>query len=177
MIIHLRPLVLSAALLLGAAAFAPAVAQPAAPAEPAAAAEPAATAQPAEPAQPAAGGRVAPPPAGKGQVVFFRPSKFPGAAVSFSIHEGDAGVAKLGNGSYAVVVAEPGPHAYTSESESKDILNVEVDAGETQYVSQTLGMGVVMYRPHLTPSDQATFDGLKLKLSTKNPTDLKPKAE
>jgi hypothetical protein len=36
-----------------------------------------------------------------------------------------------------------------------------------------------MARPHLTPSDQATFDKLdpkSMKLSTKKPTDLKPKA-
>ena len=181
----LRPLFVSVVLLGAAVAFAPALAQPAPEAQPAAEAPPAAETPPAAPVQPATGvesaapaGRIAPPPAGKGQVVFFRPSKFPGAAVSFSIHDGDTGVAKLGNGSYAVVVADPGPHAYTSESEAKDTLNVEIDAGETQYVSQTLGMGVMLYRPHLTPSDQGAFDSLKsLKLSTKKPTDLKPKAE
>lgn len=156
----LRSLVLSAALVVSAAAFTPALAADPAPA-------------------PVMAAHIEAPPAGKGQVVFFRPSKFAGAAVSFSVHEGDTGVAKLGNGSYAVVVADPGPHAYTSESESKDVLNVEVDAGETQYIQQTLGMGVIMYRPHLTPSDQATFDAMvgKLKLSSKKPTDLKAKPE
>lgn len=182
MTVNLRPLILSAAFLLGAAAFSPALAQPAATEQPVAPEQPAAAGQPPAPAEPAAtaqpAGRIAPPPPGKGQVVFFRPWRYPGGAVSFSIHEGDVGVAKLGNGTYAVVVADPGPHAYTSESEAKDVLNIEVDAGETQYVTQTLGMGLVLYRPHLTPSDQAAFDslGAKLKLSTKKPTDLKPSA-
>jgi hypothetical protein len=118
--------------------------------------------------------RVGPTPQDKGQIVFFRPWKYAGAAVGFSIHEGDKGVVKLGNNSYETVLIDPGTHVFTTESEAKDSLTLEIDAGETYYVEQTLGMGVILYRPHLTLSDQATFDGMKgLKLSSRKPSDLK----
>ena len=75
------------------------------------------------------------------------------------------------------MVADPGPHAYSIQGEATDTLNMEVDAGETQYVQQSLGIGVVMARPHLTPSDQASFDQLgSLKLSDKKATDRKSSA-
>ncbi|HET6969719.1 MAG TPA: DUF2846 domain-containing protein [Phenylobacterium sp.] len=113
------------------------------------------------------------PPEGKGQIVFFRPSNFVGMAVSFSVHEGDKGIAKLGNGSYAVVAADPGPHTYSIQFEATDKLNLEVEPGETYFVRQTIGVGVVAARPHLTPSDAGEFSRLKLKLSAQKPTDLK----
>jgi len=152
-------------------------AQPA-PADQSAAAAPAPTASPAPAAAPApatASGKVPAPPAGKGQVVFFRPSRFVGMALSFSVHEGDTGIGKLGNGSYFIQVDDPGPHTFTIQSEVTDALHLEVEAGETQYVQETLGVGIMAARPHLTPSDKATFDGMpNLKLSDKKPTDLKP---
>jgi hypothetical protein len=131
------------------------------------------TAPPAAPAQ--AVGAIAPPPEGKGQVVFFRPSRLGGMALSFSVHEGDEGIGKLGNGSYFVQVTDPGPHTYTIQSEVTDSLTLEVDAGETYFVQQTIGMGIMVGRPHLSPSDTAAFEKGKLKLSTKTATDRKPK--
>jgi len=173
----LRQFILPAALLL-AAASAPAVAQDAQPApaveQPAPAAEEAKPA-PAEKGGDEAAGRVPPPPAGKGQVVFFRPSNMMGMALSFSVHEGDKGIGKLGNGSYFVHVADPGAHLFTIQSEVTDKLTLEIDDGETYYVKQTIGVGIVAGRPRLTPSEKGEFDRLKLKPSTKKPTDLKPK--
>lgn len=151
----------------------PAPAEAAQPASP-----PAAESPPAPPAStPAAANLIGPPPEGKGQVVFFRPPNFVGMAVSFSVHEGAKGVAKLGNGTYAVLPADPGPHSYSIQFEATDTLNMEVDAGETYYVKQTIGVGVVAARPHLTPSSQGEFDKLKLKLSKQKPTDLKSKTD
>jgi hypothetical protein len=171
MTLRLRNIILPASLALGLAA--PALAQE--PAKPAEAAAPAAS-------PPAAGkvessGRIAAPPAGKGQVVFFRPGNMMGMALSFSVHEGDEGIGKLGNGSYFVHVADPGPHLFTIQSEATDKLTLEVDAGETYYVKQTIGVGIVAGRPHLTPAEQGEFERLKLKESTKKATDLKPKAD
>ncbi len=132
---------------------------------------PAATEQPAA-EQPAAAqanvaaGQIPPPPAGKGQVVFFRPSKFVGAAVSYKVREGETELGKLGNGRYFVHVAEPGPHAYDVHSEVRDVLNMEIDPGETYYVIGSLSVGVVVGRPNISPSDKAAFDQAgKLKLS------------
>jgi hypothetical protein len=98
-------------------------------------------------------------------------------ALSFSVHEGDKGIAKLGNGSYAVYVTDPGTHLFTIQSEVTDKLTLEIDEGETYYVKQTIGVGIVAGRPRLTPAEQGEFERLKLKLSTKKPTDLKPKAD
>jgi hypothetical protein len=126
------------------------------------------------PAAPTAG-KVPPPPPGKAEVVFFRPLTYAGIALSFTIHEGRIGVAKLGNNTYAVVTADPGDHTYTTQSEATDTLHLELDAGEVYYVKDTLGMGILMARPHMTPSDEATFDRSKsIKLSTEKPTDLPP---
>ncbi|HLK25654.1 MAG TPA: DUF2846 domain-containing protein [Caulobacteraceae bacterium] len=164
-----RPL-LSASLLLAALVAAPgAMAQ-----GDTGSAQPASGAPPAAEAPAAPSGRVSTPPAGKGQVVFFRPFSLAGMALSFSIRDADKGVAKLGPGTYAVYVADPGQHTFTVQSEATDTLHVEVDAGETYYVKQTIGMGIMVGRPHLTPSDETTFDGLKsMKVSAGTPTDRK----
>jgi hypothetical protein len=162
MICQLRPLALVAALAFAGATSALAQDNSTAPTSP--------QTPPATSPQP---GKVPLPPAGKAEVVFFRPWAYPGAVLSFTIHEGATGVAKLGNNTYAVVAADPGDHTYTSQSEATDTLHMELDAGEVYYVKNTLGMGLMVARPHLTPSDEATFDKSKsIKLSTERPTDL-----
>ncbi len=164
-----------------AAQTAPQAEAPAQEAQPAPAAEPAAapvqeaqTAADAEAADaapaaatpaPATGnGLVGAPPAGKGQIVFFRPSKFAGAAVGFKVREGQAELGKLRSGKYFVAVVEPGQHQYTVHSEAEDVLTLEVEAGETYYVQGTINMGFLVGRPNLSPSDAATFNGIAGKL-------------
>lgn len=112
-------------------------------------------------------GKVGAPEAGKAQIVFFRPSKFTGAAIGFKVREGDTELGKLRSGKYFVAQVEPGTHQYTVHSEAKDVLTMEVEAGETYYVQGTITMGFMAGRPNLSPSDQATFDGMadKLKLA------------
>lgn len=109
-------------------------------------------------------GAIGAPPEGKGQVVFFRPSKFAGAAIGFKVREGTTELGKLRSGNYFVAAVEPGTHEYTVHSEAKDILTLEVEAGETYYVQGTISMGFMVGRPNLSPSDQATFDGMASKL-------------
>lgn len=123
------------------------------------AAAPAATAAPAP-----AKGMIGAPEAGKAQIVFFRPSKFTGAAVGFKVREGEKELGKLRSGKYFVASVEPGTHQYTVHSEAKDVLTMEVEAGETYYVQGTITMGFMAGRPNLSPSDQATFDGMAAKL-------------
>jgi hypothetical protein len=152
------------------AASQPAASQPAA-SQPAAS-QPAAS-QPAasQPAGDAGDTRVPAPPSGKGEVVFFRPFAA-GFVLTFSVHEGDKGIVKLPSGTYFVYTADPGPHSYTIESEAKDTLNMEVDAGEVYYVKQTMGMGFFVGHPHINQSDAADFAKYpKLKVSTATPTD------
>jgi hypothetical protein len=113
--------------------------------------------------------------ADKGSVVFFRDSKFMGAAVSFKVREGEQELGKLSNGSYFVAQVPAGPHAFTVHSEAKDVLNLEVEPGETYYVQGSISMGVMVGRPNLSPSDEATFAGLKEKLKD-SANKEKPKA-
>ena len=96
--------------------------------------------------------------------MFFRPSKFAGAAIGFKVREGTTELGKLRSGNYFVAAVEPGTHEYTVHSEAKDILTLEVEAGETYYVQGTISMGFMVGRPNLSPSDQATFDGMASKL-------------
>ena len=58
----------------------------------------------------------------------------------------------------------PGKHEYTVHSEAKDILTLEVDAGETYYIVGGITIGVRAGRPNLSPSDAATFDSRKAEL-------------
>jgi hypothetical protein len=139
-------------------------AAPAADAASAAEAAPAAHAGPVAAAPASADGKMDAPAEGKGQIVFFRPSKFAGAAIGFKVREGETELGKLRSGNYFVAAVEPGTHVYTVHSEAKDVLTMEVEAGETYYVQGTITMGFMAGRPNLSPSDQATFDGMSAKL-------------
>jgi hypothetical protein len=105
------------------------------------------------------------PPAGMGQVIFYRPSSM-GALVSCRVNEGDKVVNKLPPGKYFVQQTTPGVHEYTVHSEAKDLLRVNVEDGETQYARCNIRMGIMVGRPNLSTQDRADFDkrGKKLKL-------------
>ncbi len=109
------------------------------------------------------------PPEGKGQIVFFRESRFVGGGVGFKVREGEIELGKLSNGTYFVHVADPGAHSYTVHSEAKDVLNMEIEAGETYYVSGGISMGVLVGRPNISPSDQASFEKLAGKIKPAKP--------
>ena len=147
---HLRPLFIATALCITPVAHAQdaaAQAQPAAPAEaPAAAA--------------ASSALISAPQAGKGQVVFFREKKFTGAAVKYKVREGETELGKLSSGTYFVASVAPGTHQYTVHSEAKDVLTLEVEAGETYYVQGSITMGFMAGRPNLSPSDEAAFNAM-----------------
>lgn len=115
-------------------------------------------------AAPAGHGKIGAPAENKAQIVFFRPSRFTGAAIGFKVREGTTELGKLRSGKYFVASVEPGTHEYTVHSEAKDVLTMEVEAGETYYVQGTITMGFMAGRPNLSPSDQATFDGMAAKL-------------
>ena len=129
-------------------------------------AEPVAAPAPAPAATPAAtpSANAAPDSGDTGSVVFFRESKFAGAAVSFKVREGETELGKLSSGTYFVAKLAPGPHEFTVHSEAKDVLNLEVEAGETYYLQGSISMGFMVGRPNLAPSDEATFNSMKAKL-------------
>jgi hypothetical protein len=108
---------------------------------------------------------IAPPPAGMGQVVFYRSSAM-GALISCRVHEGAAVVNKLPPGKYFVHQTTPGVHEYSVKSEAKDTLRVAVEEGETQYARCAIGMGFFAGRPNLSTQNRDDFEkrgkGLKL---------------
>jgi len=108
---------------------------------------------------------IGPAPADKAQIVFFRPSKFAGGAFGFKVREGETELGKLRSGRYFVSLVEPGQHEYVVHSEVKDVLNLEVEAGETYYVQATMNIGILSGRPNLAPSDEATFAAMASKLT------------
>ncbi|MDR6842861.1 DUF2846 domain-containing protein [Pseudoxanthomonas sacheonensis] len=163
----MRPMLHRSLLCLALACPAFAQAQTAAEPAPADSTAPADTATPAQEASEAVAatqGKIAPPPAGKGQIVFFREKKFAGSAIRYKVREGEAELGKLSSGTYFVHATDPGAHEYTVHSEAKDILNMEVEAGETYYVIGGVTMGLFAGHPNLSPSDQAVFDGMAEKL-------------
>lgn len=96
------------------------------------------------------------PPDGKGQIVFFRPNRFVGAALSFTVRESEQDLGRLPNARYFVHVAEPGVHEY--EIGRNDTLRLEIEPGTTYYVIQNTRLGVVAGRAVISPSDQAAFE-------------------
>ena len=111
------------------------------------------------------------PPEGKAHVVFFRPSKFVGAAIGFKVRENDMELGKLRNGNYFVLAVEPGEHSYVVHSEAKDITRIEAEAGETYFLSGSISMGVMAGRPNLSPSDATAFEAVLPKLKPSKPLD------
>jgi hypothetical protein len=102
-------------------------------------------------------GPIAQPPAGMGQVVFYRTSVM-GALLGCTAREGAAELARLGVGKYHVVPLAAGVHRFSAKSiESKDQLRVEVEPGETYFVKCSISMGFMSGHPKLSPSDEASF--------------------
>lgn len=109
--------------------------------------------------------QVAAPPAGMGQIVFYRSSMM-GALISCRVHEAGAVVNKLPPGRYFVHQTTPGVHEFTVKSETKDVLRINVEEGETTYARCAIGMGIGVGRPNLSTQSREDFDkrgkGLKL---------------
>ena len=164
-------------------AAAPAADAPAAAAMPEMAPAPAAEATPAAAPEPALATQPAPSPAfsqavfdaigtpepGKALVVFFRPSKFAGGAISFKVRENDVELGKMSSGTYFTAQVEPGAHTYVVHSEAKDVTNTEVEAGETYFLAGSISMGFMAGHPNLSPSDVAGFEALLPKLKKAKP--------
>ncbi len=102
------------------------------------------------------------PPAGMGQVVFFRQKTALGTAQWFNVRdEGDA-MGRLNNGSFFVVPVPAGMHTFSAKTEPEfnDKLTLKIDPGETYFVEAVLTKGVIIGVPNLTPSDRTRFDSI-----------------
>ena len=114
-------------------------------------------------------------PAGStGTVVFFREKKMMGAAISYKVRENGLELCKLGSGSFCTVQVPVGKHAYVTKTEATDVLNMEVESGETYYVQASISMGLAAGHSNLAPSSKEVFDGMKAKLKDNTGKDLDP---
>ncbi|MES2058805.1 MAG: hypothetical protein V4564_22900 [Pseudomonadota bacterium] len=113
-----------------------------------------------------------PPPAGKGQIIFFRPGGG-GGMVGCMVREGEAAsethISKLTGNRYFIHYADPGVHKYWVKSEATDRLNLEIEPGETYFVKCKISMGLMVGRPNLSPSDIAEFEKGKKKIKLMDP--------
>jgi len=103
---------------------------------------------------------IPPPPAGQGQVVFFRPKSLLGTGQWFNVREAGKALGRLSNGAYFILATNPGVHTYTAkfEPELKDHLKLDIAAGETYYVEGSLTGGLVIGAADLSPSDRGRFN-------------------
>jgi hypothetical protein len=116
---------------------------------------------------------IPPPPPGKGQIVFYRKGGLGGAAIGCSVHENGQKVSSLGGGKVFIMVAEPGKHQFSVKSEAKDVLTLEVEPDETQFVQCKIKMGFLVGRPDMRPSTETEFRANK-KLKLVNDDDMGP---
>jgi hypothetical protein len=115
--------------------------------------------------------RVPAPPAGKGQIVFYRPGGT-GMAMGCTVREGETKISSVGNGKYVIVDAEPGKHDYAVRSEAKDSLTLLVEPDETQFVRCKIKMGIMAGRPDIFPSTADDFAKASPKLKMVHDDDM-----
>ena len=114
---------------------------------------------------------------GTGTVVFFREKKMMGMAISFKVRENGVELCKLGSGSFCTVTVPVGKHEFVTQTEAKDVLNLEVESGETYYVVGAMSVGVFAGRPNLSPSTKAAYDAALGKMKDNTGQDLDPPKE
>lgn len=115
------------------------------------------------------------PPAGQGQIVFWRPGTIVGAALGCGVNLGTERVSALGRGKYFLLNLQPGAYEFNAKSEAKDVLNLEVEPGEVYYVKCTIRMGLMTGRPNLAPSNAAEFAEKKSDLKYVDTDDVGPR--
>jgi hypothetical protein len=80
-----------------------------------------------------------------------------GGAIGCGVNIGTERISAMGAGKYFILDLAPGPYEFNAKSEAKDVLNTEVEAGETSYVKCTIRMGMMVGRPNLSPSTAEEF--------------------
>ena len=92
----------------------------------------------------------------KGLVVFYRPRRMAGAAITFSVDHVNGSLGILTNGGVLYKYFEPGHHTFFSQVLSGDTVIIEVEAGKAYFVQGLTRLGVVVGRPSFTRVDEAT---------------------
>ncbi|HEY5290528.1 MAG TPA: hypothetical protein VIJ59_10910 [Caulobacteraceae bacterium] len=109
------------------------------------------------------------PPAGKGQIVFYRKPMLSLIPFNWIVREQKTEICEMVAGTYCVAAADPGTHTYEVHSEVKNDLTLEVDAGETYYVIGGISMGLIVNHPNISPAQKIQFDAISARLKSKEP--------
>jgi len=97
------------------------------------------------------------PPAGKAEVVFFRHPGFAGSAISCAPQENGSKISSLPPGRYAVLVTDPGPHAYSGGDNVKDGVALNLKPGSITYVQCAVRVGFWAGLPVFTVAHEEDF--------------------
>ena len=116
-----------------------------------------------------------PVPDGKGRIIFWRSGTMIGGAIGCGVNIGTERISAMGAGHYFVIDLDPGAYEFNAKSEAKDVLNTEVEVGETNYVKCTIRMGMMVGRPNLSPSTAEEFSEKRKGLKYVDSDDRGPK--
>lgn len=95
-------------------------------------------------------------PADQGLVYIYRPSSFVGGGVSYDVKVGETPVTTLYNGGYYPYFSAPGEVEFWAKTESRSAVTLDIKAGETYFLKGTVGVGLLVGRPHLTVVPEET---------------------
>lgn len=109
-------------------------------------------------------GRITAPPAGRGQIVFFRSAKTPKPANTLRIRESGIERGRLASGRYLVQVVPPGRRIYAVSPQKAGALALKVEEGKTYYVEAFVATGRGVNHARLSPSNAHAFEGQFKKL-------------
>lgn len=115
-------------------------------------------------------------------VYFLRDSAFFGTGTTYYVHEDNRKIGMLKSGSYFIHKTEPGEHIFWAETESRNDLKMDLQAGHTYYVEGGIDVGVLAGRPKLTEinrqmAEQILPDLKYLRLATPEETEAYHKRE
>ncbi|SDW17261.1 DUF2846 domain-containing protein [Lysobacter enzymogenes] len=114
--------------------------------------------------------KLAPPDAGKALVVFYRDVPFWGNRQIFEVREGDASLASLRFGQYAVRTIEPGEHRFVlAEGGDGSALSLQAEAGHTYYFEGVLEKVERSKRQRLNRVEADRFERTSFKLAPSEP--------
>ncbi|HJS91805.1 MAG TPA: DUF2846 domain-containing protein [Steroidobacteraceae bacterium] len=88
-------------------------------------------------------------PAGKATIYVYRDFNVFGGGMTYMVWGNGVPIASLPAGGYFVYHAPPGKVQLSAKSEASTSVAVEVKAGEVYYVKGTIGLGILVGRPHL----------------------------
>jgi len=91
-------------------------------------------------------------PENTGVVNVYRPSSFAGGGVSPTLYtdKGKTPLSKIYQGGYFTYFAKPGEVDFSAATETESSVTLDIKSGQVYYVKLTIGIGILVGRPHLT---------------------------